>query len=134
MSGQARGKRVHQRWAEFRFSVIGQLLAAPPPKGELAAAIAALAERTWHHPITDEHTRFGYRGPRSGPVAVGTRVTSRPPLRSVRARLCIRLSPWVLDGEPLLRPRMKDARLGEPVVSQPHHSRPVEVTVLTATP
>ena len=60
MNGQARGKRVHQRWAEFRFSVIGQLLAAPPPKGELAAAIAALAERTWHHPITDEHTRFGF--------------------------------------------------------------------------
>jgi putative transposase len=60
MNGQARGKRVHQRWAEFKFSVIGQLLAAPPPKGELAAAIAALAQRTWHHPITDEHTRFGF--------------------------------------------------------------------------
>ena len=60
MGQEARGKRVHQRWAEFRFSVIGQLLAAPPPKGELAAAIAALAERTWHHPITDEHTRFGF--------------------------------------------------------------------------
>jgi putative transposase len=60
MGQEARGKRVHQRWAEFRFSVIGQLLAAPPPKGELATAIAALAERTWHHPITDEHTRFGF--------------------------------------------------------------------------
>jgi putative transposase len=60
MDGEARAKRVHQRWAEFRFSLIGQLLAAPPPKGELAAAIAALAERTWHHPITDEHTRFGF--------------------------------------------------------------------------
>lgn len=60
MAEQARGKRVHERWAHFRFSVIGQLLAAPPGKGELAAAIAALAERTWHHPITDEHTRFGF--------------------------------------------------------------------------
>ena len=60
MGQEARGKRVHQRWAEFRFSVIGQLLAAPPSKGELAAAIAALAERTWHHPITDEHTSFGF--------------------------------------------------------------------------
>src|SRR5262245_55201878 len=29
---------------------------------------------------------------------------------------------------------MKDAGLGEPVVSQPRHSRPGEVTVLTATP
>jgi transposase InsO family protein len=60
MGDRAGGKRVHQRWAEFRFTVIGQLLAAPPPKGELAAAIAALAERTWHHPIIDEHTRFGF--------------------------------------------------------------------------
>jgi putative transposase len=60
MAEQARGKRVHERWAHFRFSVVGQLLAAPPGKGELAAAIAALADRTWHHPITDEHTRFGF--------------------------------------------------------------------------
>src|SRR5690349_11532038 len=53
-------RRVHDRWGAFRFSVIGHLLAAPPPKGELAAAIAALAERTWHHPITHAHTRFGF--------------------------------------------------------------------------
>jgi transposase InsO family protein len=40
--------------------VIGQLLAAPPGKGELAAAIAELAERTWRHPTTGEPTRFGF--------------------------------------------------------------------------
>ena len=60
MTDQARGRRVHERWAHFRFSVIGQLLAAPPPKGELAGALAALAERTWRHPTTDEPTRFGF--------------------------------------------------------------------------
>ena len=60
MIEQARGKRVHERWAHFRFSVIGLLLAAPPPQGELAGAIAALAERTWHHPISGEPTRFGF--------------------------------------------------------------------------
>jgi len=60
MTEQARGRRVHERWAHFRFSVIGQLLAAPPPKGELAGAIAALAEQTWRHPITDKPTRFGF--------------------------------------------------------------------------
>ena len=32
-------------------------------------------------------------------VAVGTRVTPRPPPRSVRAPLCIRLLPRVFDGE-----------------------------------
>ena len=40
--------------------MIGQLLAAPPGKGELAAAIAELAERTWRHPTTGEPTRFGF--------------------------------------------------------------------------
>jgi hypothetical protein len=43
MIQQARGSRVHERWAHLRFSVIGQLLAAPPEKGELKAAMIALA-------------------------------------------------------------------------------------------
>lgn len=60
MGEQTRGRRVHERWAHLRFSVIGQLLAAPPPKGELAAAIVELAERTWRHPTTGEPTRFGF--------------------------------------------------------------------------
>jgi putative transposase len=60
MTEQARGKRVHEKWATFRFSVIGLLLAAPPRKGELASAIAALAERTWPHPISGEPTHFGF--------------------------------------------------------------------------
>lgn len=49
----------HQRWAHLRFSVIGQLLAAPPPKGALRAEIKALAARTWQHPISGEPVRFG---------------------------------------------------------------------------
>lgn len=60
MAEQARARRVHERWAHLRFSVIGQLLAAPQPKGELANAIAALAERTWQHPISGKPTRFGF--------------------------------------------------------------------------
>jgi len=60
MTEPAGGKRVHERWAHFRFSVIGQLLAAPPSKGELAGALAALAKRTWCHPTTGEPTRFGF--------------------------------------------------------------------------
>src|SRR6202158_4566023 len=57
---QARGPRVHERWAHLRFSVIGQLLAAPPAKGELKAAIEGLAGRTWQHPTTGEPVRFGF--------------------------------------------------------------------------
>ena len=60
MTEQAGDKRVHARWARFRFSVIGHLLAAPPRRGELAGTITALAERTWQHPISGEPTRFGF--------------------------------------------------------------------------
>src|ERR1700720_3616056 len=60
MTQQARGPRVHERGAHLRFSVIGQLLAAPPAKGELKAAIEGLAGRTWQHPTTGEPVRFGF--------------------------------------------------------------------------
>src|SRR5579864_5692505 len=60
MFQQARGSRVHERWAHLRFSVIGQLLAAPPAKGELRAAIAVLAARTWQHPTTGDPVQFGF--------------------------------------------------------------------------
>ena len=56
----SRGTRVHERWGHLRFSVIGQLLAAPPDKGELKAAIEALSQRTWRHPTTGEPARFGF--------------------------------------------------------------------------
>jgi transposase InsO family protein len=61
---QSRGpqshKRVHERWAHLRFSVVGQLLAAPPQKGDLRAALRALSQRTWQHPTTGEPVRFGF--------------------------------------------------------------------------
>ncbi|MBV9529916.1 MAG: transposase family protein, partial [Bradyrhizobium sp.] len=57
---RSRGAPIHERWAHLRFSVIGQLSAAPPAKGELRAAIACLAERQWCHPGTGESVRFGF--------------------------------------------------------------------------
>ncbi|MCP4544608.1 MAG: transposase family protein [Chloroflexi bacterium] len=42
-----------QRWAQFRFSVIGELLASPPRKGQLQGVLEQLAERTYQHPIDD---------------------------------------------------------------------------------
>jgi len=51
---------TRKRWAQLRFSVVGQLLAAPPAKGELRAAIASLAARQWCHPGTGEPVRFGF--------------------------------------------------------------------------
>lgn len=60
MAEERRGRRVHERWAHLRFSVIGQLLAAPPDKGGLKRAIGELASRTWRHPTTGEPVRFGF--------------------------------------------------------------------------
>ncbi len=45
-------------WAHFRFSVMGSLLAAPPARGELRAAIQALASKTWIHPVHGGEVRF----------------------------------------------------------------------------
>jgi hypothetical protein len=52
-------KSVHQRWAEFRFGVVGGLLAAPPERGELSQVLQDLAEKQWKHPTTGQPTRFG---------------------------------------------------------------------------
>ncbi len=60
MGEETRGRRVHERWAHLRFSVIGQLLAAPPDEGELRAAIEGLAAGTPRHPTTGEPVRFGF--------------------------------------------------------------------------
>jgi hypothetical protein len=51
--------RSHERWARFRFSVIGPLLAAPPDRGELQEQLKSLAAKKWHHPITGQRVQFG---------------------------------------------------------------------------
>lgn len=58
--GEKDGASDHERWARLRFAVVGPLLAAPPAPGELHAAIAALAARTWRHPVSGEPVRFGF--------------------------------------------------------------------------
>jgi putative transposase len=52
--------RRHERWANLRHSIIGALLAAPPRRGELRAAIESLAAKTWQHPITGAQVSFAY--------------------------------------------------------------------------
>jgi len=49
---------AHQAWAHLRFSVVGPLLSAPPARGQLKAAIALLADKSWRHPVTDRPVRF----------------------------------------------------------------------------
>jgi putative transposase len=49
-----------ERWARFRFSVIGGLLASPPEGGALQEALRDLAARTYQHPFTSERMRLGF--------------------------------------------------------------------------
>ncbi len=48
-----------ERWARFRFSIIGPLLSAPPDSGELQTELALLAIKQWRHPITGLPVNFG---------------------------------------------------------------------------
>ena len=53
--------RKEQLWAEFRFSVIGGLLASPPKnKGELVSQLKALAAKTWQHPVKKDQYTFSW--------------------------------------------------------------------------
>ena len=40
------------RWARFRFSIVGPLLSSPPDSGQLQVELAALAKKQWRDPIT----------------------------------------------------------------------------------
>lgn len=53
-------QRQEDIWGQFRFAVIGALLAAPPPRGQLHAAIRKLAQREYHHPVTQAPVKFGF--------------------------------------------------------------------------
>ena len=46
------------RWAHLRFSIIGNLLAAPPETGQLFGALVALAKRAWRHPQSGLDVHF----------------------------------------------------------------------------
>lgn len=43
-----------RHWGQFRFSVIGELLSCPPPKGQLQKAFQRLAQNIYQHPIDSD--------------------------------------------------------------------------------
>jgi len=47
-------------WARFRFAVVGPLFCLPPHKGELTAALEALAGKVYQHPITGQPIQFSF--------------------------------------------------------------------------
>jgi transposase InsO family protein len=72
--------RSAERWAHFRFGVIGSLLAAPPARGQLQTQLQALADKKWQHPIdghwfspglsTIERWYYQAQEAKAGPVEV----------------------------------------------------------------
>jgi putative transposase len=48
-----------ERWARFRFSIIGPLLSAPPESGALFETLKELSKKQWRHPITGLPVYFG---------------------------------------------------------------------------
>lgn len=48
-----------RKWSHLRFIVVGPLLASPPRRGQLRAALAEQASKTWKHPTTGELVSFG---------------------------------------------------------------------------
>lgn len=59
MTNEQQAMTHSQRWARFRFAIIGVLLAAPPPTGGLRSALRELAKREWIHPIHGQPFRLG---------------------------------------------------------------------------
>jgi transposase InsO family protein len=59
MSQDSKPHGSHEKWARFRFSVVGPLLAAPPERGELQEQLKSLAAKNWRHPITGCWVQFG---------------------------------------------------------------------------
>jgi len=49
--GEEQSGRGADRWARFRFGVVGSLYGSPPGHGELGAEFERLAAKTWVHPI-----------------------------------------------------------------------------------
>jgi putative transposase len=48
------------KWAQFRFSVVGPLLSAPPRQGHLRAELERLAAKEWRHPISGQPKMLAY--------------------------------------------------------------------------
>ncbi len=54
-------KSSSQKLAEFRFSIIGNLLSSPPKKGKLKKEFQRLATKMWENPITNEQISFHWQ-------------------------------------------------------------------------
>jgi transposase InsO family protein len=54
------GEFGRDRWARLRFAIVGPVLAAPPARRALRAALGRLAAQSWRHPSTRAPVRFAF--------------------------------------------------------------------------
>lgn len=54
------GEFGRDRWARLRFAIVGPVLAAPPARRALRAALGHLAAQSWRHPSTRAPVRFAF--------------------------------------------------------------------------
>ena len=59
MEKETQPLRSTERWAHFRFSIIGPLLAAPPERGQLRRQLQELAAKKWRHPLHGQWISIG---------------------------------------------------------------------------
>ena len=59
MSVSVHKTSTKEKWAQFRFGIIGSLLTAPLEPGELNTELHRLSLKTWQHPFTGEPVRYG---------------------------------------------------------------------------
>ncbi len=75
--------------------MIGSLLSAPPPRGELKAAIEALAEKVWTHPVSGQNVQYTattiegwyYKAKNAQDDPVSALAACRPQRRGPKVRL-----------------------------------------------
>lgn len=60
MKDQKDVRSKSERWAEFRFSVVGGLLSSPPWRGELKQSLVELSRQSWCHPISGEPIQYSF--------------------------------------------------------------------------
>ena len=123
---------VRPRMPLIRFLFIGPyvcstLLSDPASRRRPCASLSLRLHQVVKRTFTFELSNM------LGTLAVGTTIAGRPPHRSVRARLRIRLLPRMNGVEALIGIRMQNTRLRNPPVQQWVETIPPHLGALTAT-
>ena len=123
---------VRPRMPLIRFLFIGPyvcstLLSDPASRRRPCASLSLRLHQVVKRTFTFELSNM------LGTLAVGTTIAGRPPHRSVRARLRIRLLPRMNGVEALIGIRMQNTRLRNPPVQQWVETIPPHLCALTAT-